>query len=403
MKKHILIISQYFYPENFRINDIATKWVEKGYKVTVITGIPNYPKGKYFKGYGIFRKRKEVYNGVNIKRLFIFSRGKSKFKLVLNYLSFVTSGFFWKLFSRLKPDLVFIFEVSPMTQALPGIWFAKKRKIPAYIYVQDLWPENLQIVGGINNKKIIKKVNKMVDYIYDNSEKILVTSNSFKENIISRGVSNEKLIYWPQYAEDHYTPQHKAKEQDSLKIMFTGNIGEAQGLDILPSVALKLKNENPNLNINFTLVGDGRNKKTLESLIKDLEVEHYFSFLGQKESTEIPALLKTADVAFLSFANNELFRMTIPAKLQTYMACAKPILAVALGETKNIVNEANCGLVSNPEDIDALYNNIITFYNMTELENKKYSNNSYDYVQKHFNKESLLETFDNMIGENNNV
>ena len=145
MKKHILIISQYFYPEQFRINDIATEWVNKGYKVTVLTGIPNYPEGKFHKGYGWFKKRKDVYNGVNIKRIPIISRGKSSIRLFLNYISFVVPGFFWKIFTRLKADCVFIFEVSPMTQALPGVWYARKRKIPCYIYVQDLWPENVEI------------------------------------------------------------------------------------------------------------------------------------------------------------------------------------------------------------------------------------------------------------------
>lgn len=403
MKKHILVISQYFYPENFRINDICSKWVEKGYKVTVITGIPNYPKGKYFKGYGLFRKRKEVYNGVNIKRLFIFSRGKSRIKLILNYLSFVISGFFWKLFSRLKPDLVFIFEVSPMTQALPGIWFAKRRKIPSYIYVQDLWPENLEIVGGITNPKIIKKVDKMVDYIYKNSEKILVTSNSFKENIENRGVDSKKVVYWPQYAEDYYQPQLKEKENNKLNIMFTGNIGQAQGLEILPLVAKRLKTEYSNLNIKFTLVGDGRNRVNLQQTITDCDVSNYFEFLGQKDPEEIPLLLLSADVAFLSFSNNELFRMTIPAKLQTYMACAKPILAVALGETKDIVINSNSGLVSNPEDVDQLLKNILIFYNMDQSTLKSYASNAHDYVVKNFNKDLLLTKFDEIIGEYKNV
>lgn len=399
MKKHILVISQYFYPENFRINDICIDLVNRGYKVTVITGIPNYPKGKYFKGYGIFRKRKEVYNGVNVKRLFIFSRGKGKFRLALNYFSFVISGWFWKIFTKLKPDLVFIFEVSPMTQALPGIWFAKKRKIPTYIYVQDLWPENLEIVGGINNKKIISKVNKMVDYVYKNSDKILVTSNSFKSNIQNRGFDEEKIIFWPQYAEEFYEPSYKQKETGKLNIMFTGNIGEAQGLEILPKVATLIKERKSELCIKFVMVGDGRNKEALETEIKNLDVDIYFDFLGQKEPNEIPNLLKTADVAFLSFSNNELFRMTIPAKLQTYMACQKPILAVALGETKTIIEKSNCGYVSDPDDVESLYDNILSFYYNDNNKQKFFSDNSLKYAKDSFNKKTLMNEFLKIIGE----
>lgn len=398
MKKHILVISQYFYPENFRINDLCVEWVKKGYEVTVITGIPNYPKGKFFKGYGLFRKRKETYKGVKIKRLFIFSRGKGKIKLVLNYFSFVISGWFWKLFSRIKPDLVFIFEVSPMTQALPGIWFAKKRKIPAYIYVQDLWPENLEIVGGIKNEKIISKVNKMVDYIYNNSNKILVTSESFKDNIERRGISSNKVIFWAQYAEEIYKPIYKEKKKNSLIIMFTGNIGEAQGLDILPKVAKKVMDDT-DYNIKIIMVGDGRNRSNLEREINELGVSKYFEFLGQKKPEEIPELLSKADVAFLSFSNNELFRMTIPAKLQSYMACAKPILAVALGETNKIIRESKSGLVSNPGDLEALYSNIISLYKMSNYDIQKLSMNSLDYMKKNYNRDDLLSKFDEIIGD----
>ncbi len=137
-KKHILVISQYFYPETFRINDIATEWVKRGYKVTVVTGIPNYPEGKFYKGYGWFRNNREIWNGIEIIRIPIIPRGSNSIGLILNYLSFVVSGFFWKCFTRIKTDYVFIFEVSPMTQALFGVWYARRRKIPCYIYVQDL-------------------------------------------------------------------------------------------------------------------------------------------------------------------------------------------------------------------------------------------------------------------------
>ena len=141
MKKHILVVSQYFYPEPFRINDMCKEWVKRGYKVTVVTGIPNYPEGKFYKGYGWCKKRKENIDGIDVIRLPIFARNKGgALRLALNYYSFVISGFFGKLFTRIKADLVFTFEVSPMTQALVGVWYAKKRKIPHYLYVQDLWP-----------------------------------------------------------------------------------------------------------------------------------------------------------------------------------------------------------------------------------------------------------------------
>ena len=203
-KKHILVISQYFYPEQFRINDICTEWIKRGYQVTVITGIPNYPEGRFFPGYNLFQKRKENYHGVSVVRLPIIPRRKGSLMLAFNYFSFVVSGGIWSLCTRIKADYVFIFEVSPMTQALPGVWYAKKSRIPCYLYVQDLWPDNVEIITGIHNKMFLRCIDKMVHYIYKRCSKIFVTSQSFKETLKDRKVPVEKVIYWPQYAEDFY-------------------------------------------------------------------------------------------------------------------------------------------------------------------------------------------------------
>ena len=200
MNKHILVVSQYFYPEEFRINDICQEWVKRGYKVTVVTGIPNYPGGKFFKGYGLFSRRKENHNGIEIIRLPILPRLKNPVTLSLNYLSFVVSGYLWKLTTKINADYVFVFEVSPMTQALPGVWYARKNNIPCYLYVQDLWPENVETVAGITNGLILNAIGRMVDYIYRHCSMIFVPSRSFVEAIRGRGVPEGKIEYWPQYA-----------------------------------------------------------------------------------------------------------------------------------------------------------------------------------------------------------
>lgn len=241
LRKHILVISQYFYPEQFRINDICQEWVNRGYKVTVITGIPNYPNGKFYRNYGFFKRRYEIYKNIKIIRLPIIPRGNNSLLLALNYLSFVISGYFWNIFTKIKADYVFIFEVSPMSQALPGVWYAQKRKIPSYIYVQDLWPENVEIITGIKNKLIIGGIGRMVDYIYKRCTKIFTTSKSFIDSIEKRGVPREKIEYWPQYAEDFYKPLDNTNipeiSEEVFNVIFTGNIGESQGLDILPETA----------------------------------------------------------------------------------------------------------------------------------------------------------------------
>ena len=243
--KHILIVSQYYYPETFRINDIAKEWIARGYRVSVVTGIPNYPAGSFYKGYGWFKRRKENISGVDIIRLPIIARGNSSIGLVFNYFSFVVSGFFWALFTGLKADYVYTYEVSPMTQALVGVWFAKRRKIPHYIYVTDLWPDNVEIITGIKNKFIIGSIQKMVDYIYKNSKKIFTSSRSFIDAIKAGGVVEEKIEFWPQYAEDFYKPVEKTEgllpEDGAFNMVFAGNIGKAQGLDVLVGAARILK------------------------------------------------------------------------------------------------------------------------------------------------------------------
>ncbi|MBK5240801.1 glycosyltransferase family 4 protein [Clostridium sp.] len=399
MKKHILVIAQYFYPEQFRINDICTEWVKKGYKVTVVTGIPNYPKGKYYNGYGLFKKRKEIYNGIEIRRIPLIPRGNNSIMLALNYLSFVVSGFFWKLFTGIKADFVFIFEVSPMTQALPGVWYAKKRNVPCYLYVQDLWPENVEIITGITNKNIIGAIGKMVDYIYSGCSRIFTTSNSFMKAIANRGVPIEKIEYWPQYAEDFYKPLENTSieeipKDDAFNIIFAGNIGTAQGLDILPKAASLLKENHLNRRIRFNIVGDGRYKESLVELVKEGNLSDMFNFIPKQPGTRIPEFMAASDAAFLCLTESPLFSMTIPAKLQSYMACGMPIIASADGETDKIIKESNSGVCSPAGDAQKLSEKIIEISNELPERLTKLGINARNYYDGNFNKQELLTRID---------
>ena len=399
MKKHILVISQYFYPEQFRINDICTEWVKRGYKVTVITGIPNYPQGRFYNGYGLFKNRKENYNGVDIIRIPLIPRGNNAIMLALNYFSFVVSGFFWKLFTKIKADYVFIFEVSPMTQALPGVWYAKKRKIPCYLYVQDLWPENVEIITGIKNKYIIGAIGKMVDYIYARCTKIFTTSNSFIKSINDRGVPIDKIEFWPQYAEDFYRPLVKKSipeipDDDKFNIIFAGNIGYAQGLDILPKVASILNKRDLKRKIRFNIVGDGRYKNELVDLVNKSGLTDMFNFIPKQPAARIPEFMAASDAAFLCLSDGPLFAMTIPAKLQSYMACGIPILASADGETDRIIREANAGLCSPAGDVSCLADIIIEMSIKSQDQLNQIGKNAKGYYDRNFNKTELLNRMD---------
>lgn len=388
-KKHILVVSQYFYPEQFRINDICTEWVKRGYKVTVLTGIPNYPQGEYFEGYDLLHKRTEEWNGIKIVRIPLIARGHSSIGLVANYLSFVISGYLWKCLTKIKADYVFTFEVSPMTQALIGVWYAKKHKIPHYLYVQDLWPENVETVTGIHSPFILKPIGKMVDYIYKNCAQIFATSPSFVKEICKRGVQEIKVHYWPQYAEEFYRPVEKEAvpeipDDGSFKIIFTGNIGTAQGLEILPRAAELLDAEN----IKFVMVGDGRYLETFVNEVNKRKVQDKFIMIPRQPAERIPKLLAACDAAFLSFQNEELWTMTIPAKLQSYMACGMPVIAAASGETERIIEEAECGRsceIGNPEALSDAIRKLMR----TDLSVMK--KNSRSYFENNFDKQMLME------------
>lgn len=402
--KHILLITQYFYPETFRVNDMAAEWVRRGYQVTVLTGIPNYPMGKFFDGYGYRRKRREKWNGVNIIRIPLIPRGNSPNKLLnaagmaVNYLSFLVSGKRWVRKHNINADLVFTVEVSPMTQALIGVWYEKRYHVPTYLYVQDLWPENVETVTGIHNSVIIGSIDRMVDKIYRETGTIFTTSPSFVDAIINRKipVDKNKVHYWPQYAEEFYKPMDRCnvdgidEDDKSFKIAFTGNIGAAQGLDVLPKTAGLLRDED----VRFVVVGDGRYQPEFERQIDERDVRDKFIMIPRVPAEKVPEILSACDAGFISFNKTPLWEMTIPAKLQSYMACGKAIVASASGETKRIIDEAGCGICCKIGNAQALAEGIkeIMRADCADLGKKARA-----YFEEHFEKKNLMDEMDKYI------
>lgn len=378
---------------------MAAEWGRRGYKVTVLTGIPNYPMGKFFTGYSWTKRRRETWQGMEIIRIPLIARGHSSLGMAANYLSFVASGWLWNIFNDVKADLVFSFEVSPMTQVNVGCWYAKKHKIPHFIYVQDLWPDNIITVTGIKNPLIIKPIDKMVDKIYKQADKIFVPSPSFVKSILGRKekVNPEKIYYWPQYAEDFYRPLERQKidlipDDDNFKIAFTGNIGRAQGIEILPEAAEILRDEK----IKFIIVGDGRYQSEFENQIENRGVKDKFIMIPRVQAEKIPEILSACDAGFISFNDADLWKKTIPAKLQSYMACGKAIIASASGETQRIINEADCGICSPLGNFEALAENIKKLINSNI---KLLGQNARKYFENHFNKKILMDEMDKFIGE----
>lgn len=407
-KKHILVVSQYFHPEQFRINDICEEWVRRGYKVTVLTGIPNYPQGKYYDGYGLKKRRRETWKGIEIIRIPLVARGHNPIGLSLNYLSFPISGWFWKVFTKIKADVVFNYETSPMTQGLIAVWYAKKHNIPCYIYVTDLWPDNVEIVTGIHNKQFLGAINKMVNYIYKRTDRLFTSSQSFIDKMIERDVPKEKLTFWPQYAEEFYRPYQSNADEDIyqmtgipndgiLNVVFAGNIGYAQGLGILPKAAKVLKKEGTK--IRFNVIGDGRYMPKLLGGIKEADVAEYFNMIDRQPAKKIPFYMAAGDVAMICLSKSEVFAITIPAKTQSCMACAMPMLVSADGEVRDIIEDANCGLTGSAEDVNELVTNLKEYSSYDKAQLAALGENSLAYYKKYYERTMLLNKMDKYLEE----
>lgn len=379
----ILVVTQYFYPEIFRINSLCIELVNRGYEVDVLTGYPQYPQGKIYDGYGFTIDYNKEWNGINIHRVRVKPRGSTALGLLQNCISFVVEANKWVKKCTTEYDCVFVFEVSPVTVGLPAIKYKEKFSKPVIFNVQDLWPENVEYVLGVKNKLILSIIDNIVDYIYKNSDNILCSSKSFVKNLKNRGVSQEKLMFWPQFCDKpdfNNSVKPECYEEDWFNIVFAGNIGEAQGLDLLIDSAVEIRK----LKVRWYIVGDGRAKNKLQNRIKQENLEDKVIFVGKVSEQEANSYVHYADCAYLSFSDNPIFDMTIPAKLQTYLACGTPIIAAAGGESAEIISKAHCGLAVKREKnqivnaVETLMNTHVSKLEEMRIEAQKYFSENFD-------------------------
>lgn len=392
----ILIVTQYFWPESFRINDLALSLQERGNKVTVLTGKPNYPQGKFSKGYSFWNKTKENWNGIDILRSPLVPRGKGGgIKLMVNYFSFAFFASLRALFIKDKFDLIFVYEPSPITVGIPAVLLSKKLNIPLYFWVQDLWPESLVAAGQIQNKFILSQVDKLTRWIYKNSKKVLIQSKGFREYLLKQGVPNQKILYYPNSTEELYRPVEPKAEIKQLvplvpfKVIFAGNIGDAQDFETIIEAARIIKNQNAN--IHFVILGDGRKKDFVTNKVKELHLQSNFHLLGSFPVDEMPDFFACADALLVTLKKSEIFSLTIPSKVQSYLACSKPIIAALDGEGAKVIKESKAGLVSSSGDAQALAGNILSMYDLGELKQKQMGINGRSYFEENFDRNMLTD------------
>ena len=399
----ILIVTQYFWPENFKINFLALELKNKGHDVFVITGLPNYPDGKIANHYSFWKNNDEVWNGIKIYRSKLIPRFSGKgVHLFFNYISFaIFSSIKILLTVHQKPNLIFVYEPSPITVGIPAI-IAKKKfgKVPIFFWVQDLWPDSLKDTGAFNNKYILKLADKFTRYIYNNSEVILVQSEAFVNFIVNQGVSINKIKYFPNPTENFYkvvktNEKYSHLLSNGFNLIFAGNIGEAQSFDTLIDAAFKLKQLN--YPVYWNILGDGRARSYYEKKVLQLNLSDNFIFKGSYNSEEMPLFFACGDALIVSLKKSKIFSLTIPAKVQSYLACGKPILGSIDGEGAKIIIESGAGFVSPSEDSDKLVENIIKLYNLSDEARIKLGKNGRAYFESEFSMEILINKLENIF------
>lgn len=399
---HILIVTQYFWPETFRINDLALGLLERGHQVTVLTGVPNYPNGAFFDGYGYINKR-EDYHGVKVIRVPLLPRGKAGgVQLALNYFSFaLTATILAPFLCRGKFDQIFVFEPSPITVGIPALLMKKLKSAPMLFWVQDLWPESLSATGAVKSKALLALVALLVKFIYQRCDKILIQSKSFFSSIQQLTGETEQIVYFPNSAESLFLTHLSAATPipslpEGFKIMFAGNIGAAQDFETIVAAAEKLRRHN---DIHWIIIGDGRIRGWAETEAKKRGLINNIHFLGRFPLETMPAFFAQADVMLVTLKKEPIFALTIPSKIQSYLACSRPVIAGLDGEGAKVIDAAGAGFTCPGEDPDALAQTVFKMYEMSQVEREKMGMSGRRYYDANFDRAMLLDRLDLWMNE----
>jgi glycosyltransferase involved in cell wall biosynthesis len=391
----ILVVSQYFSPEDFRINSIVESLVAQGMEVEVLTGKPNYPDGIIFPGYRLLGCGREQWKGATVHRVPLVPRGsKSYVGLILNYLSFVVCGstFGAYLLRKRQFDVIFVYGVSPILSALPALLIGWLKGIKVVTWVQDLWPDSLSATGYIANRYILSAVRRLVRMIYRYSDLILIQSKAFQTPVMELS-SRTPIRYYPNSVDELFsdTAQIEVPGVDGLEegfvVLFAGNIGAAQGVDVIVEAALLVQE---NKDIHFVIMGDGSCREDMMQLSIRHELTNVH-FPGRYPVEMMPAFMKKASALIVTLTDQPIFTVTVPNKIQAYMAVGKPIIACLNGEGARLVVESGSGLATPAEDAKALAKTVLSLFDMSPDDLKKMGGNGRCFYREHFDHESLVE------------
>ena len=400
----ILIVTQYFWPEDFRINDLALGLAARGHEVTVFTGKPNYPGGRFFAGYGFFGRAREEWSGVTVVRVPLTPRGAGRMRLALNYLSFALIACLLAPFRVRGPfDAILVYEPSPVTVGLPALVLKRLTRAPVVFWVQDLWPESLSATGAVRARWVLGGVARLVRFIYKGCDLILVQSEAFVEPVRAFGVPDSRIAYFPNSAEAFYRPvpadgacAEGAQLPAGFRIMFAGNVGAAQDFETILGAAERLKSHP---HIRWIILGDGRMLPWVTSEIARRGLEGTVKLMGRHPPQSMPRWFALADALLVTLRRDPIFALTIPSKAQSYLACARPILAALDGEGARVLKEAGGGIAVASGDAAALARAAVKLYEMPEAERRAMGERGRRYFEQHFERERLLGRLEGWMGD----
>lgn len=396
-KVRILVVSQYFWPEGFRINEVVRTLVQKGMAVDVLTGKPNYPEGEIFEGYRAWGTQAETWEGAGVFRVPLFPRGaRSAWRLALNYLSFVLAGVTlgpWLLRKR-QYDVVFVYGVSPILLAIPAIFLAWLKRRKLVVWVQDLWPDSLAATGYVRNPHALRMVEHVVRWIYRRTDLLLVQSRAFDAPVAALA-PRTPLAYYPNSVDAIFcqppSPQVRLPEipvlEEGFAVMFAGNVGEGQAVDVIVEAAALLKDVPE---IRFVVLGRGSRWDWMreQALARGLANLH---LPGRFPVDTMPGLMQKAGALLVTLSDQPIFALTVPNKVQAYMAAGRPILACLNGEGARLVEEAGAGLAVPAEDAGALAAAVLRLYRMSSDQRAEMGANGRRYFQTHFDHDKLVD------------
>ena len=392
----ILIITQYYWPENFRINEVSEELVKLGHKVSILTGYPNYPKGDVFAEFKKDYKKFSKYKGASIIRVPILSRKKNNFNLALNYISFLLTSIFIGYF-KVKGkefDIIFTCQLSPVTVGITSAFFSKILNIPQIFWVQDLWPDTLVALNILNKNWQINLFRNLVNWIYSRCDLILAQSKYILKEIKKYSSVKDNLHYFPTWGESDLflniaSPAPEIEPKDIFTIMFAGNIGEAQDFpNIIKAVQNIILNDVKNFRL--IIIGDGSKKEWAMNEVKKLNIEQYFEFYNSYPLERMPSFFRHADVLLVSLLNKKVFNMTIPGKIQFYLSSGIPIVGMICGAGAEVIQKSKGGFVCDSGNYLNLSKIIREIISLEKKDLQKIGEKGKEYANKEFSKTKLI-------------